>query len=634
MKQKLISIIERFRTRQIALGLSGRILVPVVLLMASSFAYGRFIAPPTNGGHDANTLEPHPVTTPVTDLPSQGNFIPLLLSSNPASTDPEVGGGIEAPSVVNGQPAQIIQPTAQPAAQEGWPLPSEAHSTTGPTPPPGISRGEITMQVAAKILDVPGYLWYRGCGPTAVGMVLGYWDSLGYDLVSGDSMPQTATVNSMIASAEHWDDYSLSIDPPIGETERRTDSPDAPYSDLLPLNDRSVLPVGDEHADNSVADYMQTSQSVHDLYYGWSYFDRVDEGFNNYVQLTGAGYASSTRSITMNDDFNWSVYKAEIDSGRPVVMLVDTGGDNIEDHFVAAIGYSEITGSQMYGVRDTWDANVHWFNFSKMAWGQSWGIFGGVLFNMSSTITGTITDAASAPISGVTISTNTGVTATTNSSGVYTISGLTPGTYTITPTLGGYTFSPASRSVTVPPNGIAQNFTGTKCTQLVVNGDFEANTGWTLPITVYPAGYDSSVTLDVTAVYSIEMVHTGSRSVRVGIVDTAKNVYSYSSAWQSATIPSGIKSATLKYWLYPLSVGAVEGSGGDIQLMLILDQNKVEKERLVMIRSNERTWKNYEFDLKKYAGQTIWIYFGVYNNGYSSNMAMYVDDVSLETCNP
>jgi hypothetical protein len=186
----------------------------------------------------------------------------------------------------------------------------------------------------------------------------------------------------------------------------------------------------------------------------------------------------------------------------------------------------------------------------------------------------------------------------------------------------------------VPPNGTAQNFTGTKCTQLVVNGDFEANTGWTLPITVYPAGYDSSVTLDVTAVYSIEMVHTGSRSVRVGIVDTAKNVYSYSSAWQNATIPLGIKSATLKFWLYPLSVGAVEGSGGDIQLMLILDQNKVEKERLVMIRSNDRTWNNYEFDLKKYAGQTIWIYFGVYNNGYSSNMATYVDDVSLEACNP
>ncbi|MCJ7530307.1 MAG: carboxypeptidase regulatory-like domain-containing protein [Anaerolineales bacterium] len=620
MKQKLLSVIERFSTRQIVLGLSGIILVPVVLLMASSFAYGRFSALPANGEHGAVTSEPQPATTPIADLPTQGNFMPLLLSSSPASTDPEVGGGIEAPSVVNGQPAQIIQPTAQPAAQEGWPLPSEAHSTTGPTPPPGISRGEITMQAAsAKILDVPAYLWYRGCGPTAAGMALGYWDNQGFsNLVSDSAMTQTAAVNTMIASTEHYNDYSLPLDAPPG----------------LILPDKSELPVGDEHADNSVADYMQTSQSIQSLYYGWSYFDRVDEGFNNYVQLTGAGYSSSTRSITMNDDFNWSVYKAEIDSGRPVVMLVDTDGDNTTDHFVTAIGYSEIIGSQMYGVRDTWDANVHWFNFSKMALGQSWGIYGGVLFNMSSTITGTITDAASAPISGVTMSTNTGVTATTNSSGVYTIGGLTPGTYTITPTLTGYTFSPTSRSVTMPPNSTAQNFTGTKCTQLVVNGDFEANTGWTLPITVYPAGYDSSVTLDVTAVYSIEMVHTGSRSVRDGIVDTAKNVYSYSSAWQNATIPLGIKSATLKFWLYPLSVGAVEGSGGDVQLMLILDQNKVEKERLVMIRSYERTWKNYEFDLKKYAGQPIWIYFGVYNNGYSSNMATYVDDVSLEACNP
>jgi hypothetical protein len=619
MKQKLISFIERLSSRQIILGISGIILIPALLILVSTFSYGHFIAPPQDEEHGVVTSEPQPPPKPMAVLPAQGNFVPLLLSTNPTSTDLEVGGKIEIPSVGNGQPALIVQPTAQPAALEGWPLPSEAHSTTGPTPPPGISRGEITMQAAAKILDVPAYLWYRGCGPTAAGMVLGYWDGQGYgNLVSGNAMTQTADVNTMIASTEHYNDYSLPLDASPGP--------------ILP--DKSELPVGDEHVDNSVADYMQTSQSVHGLYYGWSYYDRVDEGFNNYILLTGAGYSSSTRSITMNDDFNWSVYKAEIDSGRPVVMLVDTDGDNATDHFVAAIGYSEITGSQMYGVRDTWDTNVHWYNFAKMALGQSWGIYGGVLFNMSSTITGTIIDTTSTPIAGVIVSTNTGVNATTDASGVYTIGGLIPGTYTITPTLSGYTFSPATRSVTLPPNATAQNFTGTKCTQLVVNGNFETDTGWTLPITVYTAGYDSSVTLDVTAVYSIEMVHAGSRSVRVGIVDTTKNVYSYSSAWQKVTVPSGIKNAILKFWLYPLSVGAVEGSGGDVQLMLILDQNKVEKERLVMIRSNERTWKYYEFDLKKYAGQTIWIYFGVYNNGYSSNMAIYVDDVSMEACNP
>ena len=28
--------------------------------------------------------------------------------------------------------------------------------------------------------EVPAYSWYHGCGPTAVGSVLGYWDLHGY----------------------------------------------------------------------------------------------------------------------------------------------------------------------------------------------------------------------------------------------------------------------------------------------------------------------------------------------------------------------------------------------------------------------------------------------------------------------
>jgi len=173
------------------------------------------------------------------------------------------------------------------------------------------------------------------------------------------------------------------------------------------------------------------------------------------------------------------------------------------------------------------------------------------------------------------------------------------------------------------------------CTELLTNGGFENDAGWYLPITVYKAGYDTSlVTHDVTAIYTIEEAHTGSRSVRTGVVDPVHNVYSYSSAWQQVTIPAGASKATLRFWLYPQSNGPVEGRGGDVELILILNSNKKEIERPVMERSDGRSWKLYEFDLKKYAGQTIWIYFGVYNNGYSSNMAMYVDDVSLEACNP
>jgi subtilisin family serine protease len=75
-------------------------------------------------------------------------------------------------------------------------------------------------------------------------------------------------------------------------------------------------------------------------------------------------------------------------------------------------------------------------------------------------ISGTITTSAGTGISGVTVSNGT-VTATTNSSGAYTLTGLSNATYTLTPSLSGYTFSPASRSVTVNgANVAAVNFTG------------------------------------------------------------------------------------------------------------------------------------------------------------------------------
>ena len=77
------------------------------------------------------------------------------------------------------------------------------------------------------------------------------------------------------------------------------------------------------------------------------------------------------------------------------------------------------------------------------------------------TVSGTVTTSTGAALSGVTVSAG-GVSATTSSTGAYTLSGLANNTYTLTPSLSGYTFTPASRSVTVSgANVTGQNFTGT-----------------------------------------------------------------------------------------------------------------------------------------------------------------------------
>jgi subtilisin family serine protease len=79
-------------------------------------------------------------------------------------------------------------------------------------------------------------------------------------------------------------------------------------------------------------------------------------------------------------------------------------------------------------------------------------------------VSGTVIDGASNPLSGVTVSYTGAATGsvTTASNGSYAISGLANGSYTLTPSKSGYTFSPASRSVSVSgANVTGQNFTGT-----------------------------------------------------------------------------------------------------------------------------------------------------------------------------
>ncbi len=78
-------------------------------------------------------------------------------------------------------------------------------------------------------------------------------------------------------------------------------------------------------------------------------------------------------------------------------------------------------------------------------------------------ISGKVQDNNGSPLVGVTVSDGVGHSSTTGASGNYTLSGLAAGTYTITPSLSGYTFSPPSRQVTITNANVSgQNFIGTR----------------------------------------------------------------------------------------------------------------------------------------------------------------------------
>ncbi len=250
-------------------------------------------------------------------------------------------------------------------------------STTGPVPPPEVQPAdpEDTGRDDNLIADVPAYLWRHGCGPTAVGMVVGYYDGNGFpDLIPGDASTQTAEVDQAVASQDdasnpqHYEDYSLPLD----------------GGQPAPLPDKSEAPAGDEHISNCIADFMETSWSARNNYYGWSWSSDIGPSFTEYVAYAAPQYAASYTNFWYGAGI-WDTLRGEIDAGRPLVFLVDSNGDGGTDHFVTVIGYRDTQGYQEYACLDTWSSTVRWEQLRPMSSSYSWGVYGGTAFNLINT---------------------------------------------------------------------------------------------------------------------------------------------------------------------------------------------------------------------------------------------------------
>ncbi|MCK4410181.1 MAG: T9SS type A sorting domain-containing protein [Candidatus Eisenbacteria sp.] len=258
-----------------------------------------------------------------------------------------------------------------------------SQSTTGPIPPPGVApkvaRVFTPGERAVILSDVPGYGWRHGCGPTAVGMVIGYHDGLGMDdLIPGDASTQTSAVNQAIASQRsapdpaHYEDYSLPID----------------NSGTGILPDVSEPPAGDEHGNDCIADFMFTSRSALGNYYGWSYGSHIDDAFISYVEQVNTEYSPQVVGYTMSTgQLDWDVLTGEIDAGRPMVFLVDSDANGGTDHFVTVVGYTD-SPTEQYGCLDTWYPAevVRWCEFMPMGVGQPWGVWKGWSLNPDRTL--------------------------------------------------------------------------------------------------------------------------------------------------------------------------------------------------------------------------------------------------------
>jgi len=127
------------------------------------------------------------------------------------------------------------------------------------------------------------------------------------------------------------------------------------------------------HTDNCIADWMETSRSTDNNYYGWSWSNDICPAFDDYVNSKGASYIPHSQEISWSS-FSWAQLVNNIEDGKPLVFLVDSNGDGDTDHFVPIIGYRDTYGYQEYACWDTWNLNIRWERFRAMSSSYSWGV--------------------------------------------------------------------------------------------------------------------------------------------------------------------------------------------------------------------------------------------------------------------
>ena len=234
----------------------------------------------------------------------------------------------------------------------------------------------------------------------------------------------------------------------------------------------------------------------------------------------------------------------------------------------------------------------------------------------------------------------TGQLAWSDAYGYFLIQNLSPGVYSLLPSAAGYTFSPPSRIISLPPESNNQDFFAIKivptstsprpptptpsqvrCEERIFNGGFETNGGWVIPNTSYPAGFVA------------QPVFQGARAMRTGIPNSWENRISSSWFYQEFVIPFNARSVVLKLHIYNQTGEGSISTSSDRQSVRLLNQsNQVIANLIGPNLGNQRYWMFYQFDLRNFTGQALRLAFETYNDGIGSITLMFVDNVSLMIC--
>jgi subtilisin family serine protease/PKD repeat protein len=269
--------------------------------------------------------------------------------------------------------------------------------------------------------------------------------------------------------------------------------------------------------------------------------------------LSGYTFSPVTRTVSVppsatNQDFTgtlvagptYSISGRVTDGVNPIVgvsLSIGAGGSAMSD----ASGYYTLTNvtAGMY----TLVPSKNGYTFSPLSRAVSvppdatnQNFVGAVNVGPTYSIAGRVVNNTAQPMLSVLVASSSGGAAYTDASGYYTLTNLNTGTYTLTPTFSGYTFSPVTRTVSVPPSATNQDFTGTPVAGPTYSISGRVTDGINPIVGVsLSIGAGGSATTDASGYYTLTNVAAGMYT----LVPT-KNGYTFSPPSRAVSVPPDV----------------------------------------------------------------------------------------------
>jgi hypothetical protein len=340
-----------------------------------------------------------------------------------------------------------------------------------------------------------------------------------------------------------------------------------------------------------------------------------DPALTSGVPLAGQSVAASA----------WKYYSIAVPSGATSLVVATSSATGDVDLYTQS-GAKPTSSS--YACRPYSSSGNETCTATNPAAGTWWvGVYGyaAATYTVTATVTtgtATYSISGSAGTASATVTAG-GKSATSDASGSYTIGGLAAGTYAVTPSKSGCTFSPASQSVTITSaNVTGKSFTATCGTAATLFTDGFESGGWSFADVSGTTGY---WTLGASGTHPSVSPHGGTKLAAFNSYTASSGVQKRMYRATGFAVASTYTTVTLKFWMYHDT--AYSTSADKVQVQVSTNGTTWTNVGSAVSRySATAGWAQATVDLSAYKGQTVSLAFlGV--SGYGNDC--YLDDVTV-----